>query len=242
MDVVVGSACCAGFTALAVISLIGGLVFLAVKQVKDAQRRRQAEMAYNWEFARQAGWRYAPEVGGLWRRYSGPPFGRGDRRRAYDVFSGQHRGRPFTAFEYSYQITTETGSGDTRSTTTTYRFMVVVVATPAWRPTLQVTLEGVGSKIAGFFGSRDLQLESKAFNDRFLIATDNPRFAYDVLAPTTMEWMLADWRFGMWPFRFAGAELATWSPGRLDPQQIGPRLEWLCEILDRTPRFVWGSS
>jgi len=50
-------------------------------------------------------------------------------------------------------------------------------------------------------------LESEEFNRAFKIKTAQNKFAYDVLHPRMMEWMLADQRAIRFPFRF---ERSTW--------------------------------
>jgi hypothetical protein len=92
----------------------------------------------------------------------------------------------------------------------------------------------------GFVGVRDLQLESDEFNKAFLISTDNDRFAYDILHPRMMQWMLADQRaMSSLPFRFEGGNLVTWMEGTMDPQRVMYLLDYVCDILDRVPSFVW---
>lgn len=182
------------------------------------------------------GWHYTERDRGLANRFEGTPFGEGHSRDAKHVLTGTFRDRPLLAFEYSYKETR--GSGKDRKTVT-YHYTVVSIGLPAPKPTLQVTREGWGRKLLGLVGIRDLQLESEAFNKTFHIHTTNDRFAYDVLHPRMMEWMLADqWALST-PFRFERADLLTWAEGPFDPSYVDGYLNYLCDVLDRVPSFVW---
>lgn len=187
-------------------------------------------------FARSRGWRYAERDDRLVDRYRGTPFGQGFGKQALHVLSGSHRERELVAFEYVYKE--HEGSGKNRRTVT-YRHTVVALATPAPRPTLELSREGFGRKLLGLVGIRDLQLESEEFNKTFRIRTEDDKFAYDVLHPRTMEWMLGDQRCHDLPFRFERADLLTWRRGSIDLAATVWMLDYLCDVLDRVPSFVW---
>lgn len=116
---------------------------------------------------------------------------------------------------------------------------VVALSTPAPRPTLEVGREGLGRKLLGFVGVRDLQLESEEFNKTFLIRTEDDKFAYDVLHPRMMEWMLSDERALRTSFRFERGDLLTWDREKIDLPKVQWMLDYLCDVLDRVPGFVW---
>jgi hypothetical protein len=187
-------------------------------------------------YAAQRGWRYTEKNRGLVDRFDGQPFGEGHGRTVRHVLEGTHRDRQAQAFEYSYKETS--GSGDNRRTETFY-FTVVSLSTPSPRPRLEVTREGLGRKLLGFVGIRDLQLESEEFNRTFLIRGEDDKFAYDILHPRMMEWMLADERALETPFRFERGDLVTWTSGRIELSTVDQHLDYLCDLLERTPSFVW---
>lgn len=196
------------------------------------KKRRAAFQA----FVAQRGWNYAERDDKLVGLSARDPFGEGFGRRAEHVITGQFRGRPMVAFEYIYK--TEEGSGDNRRTVT-HHYTVVNVKTPADRPLLQVGREGIGSKILGAVGKKDLQLESEEFNKRFHIKCENDKFAYDVLHPRTMQWMLEDPRFQDQPFRFERNNLMCFRKGKLETEAIDGYANYLCDIVERVPEFVW---
>jgi hypothetical protein len=189
-------------------------------------------------FAAQRGWIYAERDPSLTERFLGTPFGQGHGKRAEHVLAGQHRGRPLVAFEYTYKEWR--GNRDKRRTVT-YTHTVVALGTPAARPTLELGRAGLGRKLLGLVGIRDLQLESDEFNKTFQIRTEDDRFAYAVLHPRTMEWMLADQRCRELPFRFERSDLVTWRQRSIDLEAVVGMLDYLCDVLDRVPTFVWKS-
>ena len=58
-------------------------------------------------------------------------------------------------------------------------------------PDLFIRPEGFFDKIAGALGFDDINFESKEFSSRFLVKSGNKKFAYDVIHPQTMEFMMA---------------------------------------------------
>jgi hypothetical protein len=216
---------------IAVVVAVGAIMYFQHK----ARQKKIAEFA---AFAAQRGWRYTERDRSLADRFLGEPFGRGHGRNAEHVLRGEHRGRQVMAFEYSYKETH--GSGQDRRTDT-YTHTVVALSLPSDKPMLQIGREGFGRKLLGFVGVRDLQLESEQFNETFHIKTDNDRFAYDILHPRMMEWMLADERALSTPFRFERGDLMTWDRDKIDLRKVQWMLEYLCDVVDQVPSFVWKS-
>lgn len=200
--------------------------------------RRKKEADAFIAFATRRGWQYRRHDPSLVKRFRGTPFGRGHSRQAKHVVTGTYRGRQLTAFEYIYKVTRNSGK---HQTTQTYRHTVVALPTPAVRPTLQVDREGFGRKLLGVVGVRDLQLESEQFNETFHIDTESDRFAYDILHPRMMEHLLADPRAQSLPFRFERSDLLTWDSSSIDTNSVLVMLDYLCDLLDRVPEFVWKS-
>jgi hypothetical protein len=198
---------------------VGGVLLVA-------RRRHRAKAARMREFADEVGWHYRELDKGLIPvRYLGTPFRTGTERKASHVLSGTYRERGLFAFEYSY-----------RAKNSTYRFTVVTVALPASGPTLEVSREHLGHKVLNLAGRRDLQLESDEFNSAFRVDTSDDRFAYAVLHPRMMEFLLAN---GQLPFRFERGDLLTWHQHPIEPAHVPGMADYLSDVLDRVPGFVW---
>ncbi|HEY0453929.1 DUF3137 domain-containing protein [Actinophytocola sp.] len=216
---------------IGVVIVVGAVLYFQYQ----AHKKKVAEFT---TFAAQRGWRYIERDRTLKDRFLGTPFGKGHGRDARHILRGEHRGRQLLVFEYSYKETH--GSGDSQRTET-YHHTVASVYIPEPKPMLEVGREGLGRKLLGFVGMRDLQLESEQFNETFHIRTDNDKFAYDILHPRMMEWMLADQRALDNGFRFERGDLVVWDREKIDLQKAQWMLDYLCDILDQVPSFVWKS-
>ncbi|MGH3621231.1 MAG: hypothetical protein ACRDQ5_05490 [Sciscionella sp.] len=211
-------------------------IVIGVGMTYVKHRQNKKKIAELTRLTQQRGWTYTERDDSLADRFVGEPFGKGFDRQAWHILRGNHRGREVLAFEYVYHE--HRGGGDKRHTVT-YRNLVASLRTPAPRPTLELSRKGFGRRLLGIVGVRDLRLESEEFNKAFLIRTENDRFAYDVLHPRMMEWMLSDARAGRLPFRYAWGDLLTWEEGPLDAGRAMFMLEYLCDIIDQVPAFVW---
>lgn len=217
-------------TVLLVLLGVGAVVIAVVGYVLE-QKRRERLM----EYALKRGWQYTGEVPGLVDRWPGEPFGRGDNRRARNVLSGTEGGRPFTAFDYSYDTHSTDSKGNRR--TTTHRWTVVAVPMQAYLGRVEVQPESVVDRMAGAVGLvQDIALESEAFNRAFRVSASDPKLASDVLTPRTMEYLLAARPEA---FRTNGSDLVSWAQGKLDPVEVIKT----CAVLNRVhagiPSFVW---
>jgi hypothetical protein len=156
-----------------------------------AKVRRQNELA---ALAQRIGWQFDPASDSSHNeRY--PQFSvfqQGHSRAAYNTLRGNYEvdGQACLAsmgdFRYS-----ETHSNGKQTTTTTYHFSYLIVHTPYPRePQLSIRREGLFDKIGGFFGFDDIDFESAEFSDRFCVKSTDKRFAYDVIHPRMMEFLL----------------------------------------------------
>jgi Protein of unknown function (DUF3137) len=223
---------------LTTVLIVIGAVIVAIVVIYFQWQANKKKVAELTAAAAERGWKYDREDRGRVHRFKGTPFGEGRNRMARHILLGPYRGRTMLAFEYSYQELE--GSGDRRRTKT-YRFTVVGIGIPSPRPTLEITREGWGRKLLGMVGVRDLQLESEDFNKTFHIRAENDKFAYDILHPRMMEWMLADQRTLSIPFRFERGDLVVWTDGPISLAGLDHLANYACDILDRTPGFVWKS-
>jgi hypothetical protein len=211
--------------------VVAGILYWQYK----AHQRKVAEFR---AFAAKHGWQYLDRGDAkLENRFLEEPFGVGHDRQARHVFRGEHRDRKILAYEYSYKTYSTDGEGRRRSETHTFTLTSVYLPKP--KPVLEIAREGLGRKLLGFVGVRDLQLESEQFNDAYRIKTDNDRFAYDILHPRMMEWMLEDSRAQRYGFRFERGDLMLWDDGKLRLDDMMARLDYLCDVLERVPSYVW---
>jgi hypothetical protein len=211
----------AAFLALAVLVVV--LSYLAAK------RRRETMQA----FAVARGWRYEPDQPLLVDRFSGPPFGLGFGRQAYNVLYGTHDGRDLVSFDYTYK----TRSSDGKTTTThTHTFSVLALRMGVAMPPLSVDPESFLDRFVGRITGNDIDLESEDFNRAFTVSCPDRKFASDVLHPQMMEYLLQHPRLG---WRFEQDSMLVIATGQRTPEQIDATIEVMDGITERVPEFVW---
>jgi len=193
--------------------------------------RKRQERLTAWAHA--VGWTYSPRDPGrgLATLQTGRPFGQGHSRRVTEVLTGTYEGHPAVSFTYGWA----TGSGDEKRR---YEAHVVGIALPAYLPTLELTPEGLGARLAKALGARDLQLESAAFNAAYRVDAPDARTAHAILHPRTLERLLRPDAVGM-SWRIEGTWLLSWETGSTDTERIAPRLGVLAAVVRGVPRHVW---
>lgn len=119
-------------------------------------------------------------------------FRRGHSRSAYNTLHGSLEidGRRFPTKAGDFRYRKKTGSGKNRRTIT-HRFSYLILHLP-WRdvPDLLIRPEGMFDQLAGVFGFDDIDFESDEFSRKFHVKSPNRRFAYDVVHPRMMDFLL----------------------------------------------------
>ena len=203
---------------------------------KAEQQRREALAA----LARRRGWRFDPDKNAGHDEFYGhfEIFARGHSRAAYNTLVGDvelfgHR-VPMQTGDYLYKVTTSNGKS---TTTHTYRFSYLIVHLPFPElPSLRIRREHLFDKLAGAFGFDDIDFESEEFSRRYHVKSTDKRFAYDVLHPRMMEFVMA-----VEPEALdIEHERCCLSDGRTrwKPEDFEDRLELLTRFFDHWPEHV----
>lgn len=227
---------------LGIAAIIGVLAWLA----HQAQKARREALA---RVARDLGMRFSPEPrdwgGGFFSR--GAPvapfevFERGHSRRSWNHLDGELRFRErtlgVTIADYRYKITRNSGK---HRSTQTYQLSFLLVRLPFGDrlPGLRVRLEGFGDRIAAAVGFNDIDFESAEFSRRFHVSCGDRRFAYNLIDPRMIEFLL-DRR----PPQFelgGGLLLVTPADGLelWEPEAIAAACRWTHDFLAHWPEFV----
>jgi hypothetical protein len=219
--------------AAGVVLIFAALLALAVAVVVfsylAAKKRREAMATY----AAGRGWRFEAEQPLLVDRFTGPPFGLGFGRRAFNVLYGSHDGRDLVSFDYEYKTQTTNGK---QTTTQVHRFSVLGLSMGILMPQLSVDPENFLERFVGRLTGNDIDLESEEFNRAFTVGCPDRKFASDVLHPQMMEFLLAHRQIG---FRFERDSMLMVARGQRTPAQIDATIQVMDGITDRVPEFVW---
>lgn len=175
---------------LIVLAIAAALLFAYFSHLAAKQRRE--EMA---ELARSLGFRFEPGPDGSHDEEYGhfEIFRRGRSRVALNTMTGrlEMAGRTVHAVAGDFRYRVTSGSGKSRRTRT-YRFSYVILELPFDPPDLLIRPEGMFDKLAGVFGFDDIDFESEEFSRKFYVKSPDKKFAYDVVHPRMMEFLLRD--------------------------------------------------
>jgi hypothetical protein len=156
----------------------------------------------------------------------------GSHHRTEHVVRSPNDGLPLEAFVHRWQTTrTEhytdsEGRSRTRTVTDQHDETVCAVRLPGPFPQLSVN---------GGWGGQRVRFELEEFNDQFAVRTDQPKLAYDIFHPRTMELLMANEPPG---FQISGTVL-RFLVSRHDTVLIGQCADFAHELLARVPSFVW---
>jgi hypothetical protein len=216
-----------------VIAIVAVFAYISWK----AEQARRAELS---ALADRLGFQFHPDADGdLDDEYAQfEIFRRGHSRAALDTLVGtlEVDGHPCAARcgDFRYRVTHSTGKS---TTTTTYRFSYLMVKVP-WRhtPPLLVRPEGIFDKLAGAFGFDDIDFESAEFSRRFYVKSSDKKFAYDVIHPRMMEFLLAQ-QPPMLDLE-GGAICCSDGQGRWEPAAYEARIAFVRQFFGLWPRHL----
>ena len=212
-----------------VLFLLGALVMLGLFAAGFWVQKKRHERFRAW--AVRNGWTYGQSERALVDISRGQPFNQGSNRRAIEVLRGTYDSRPALSFTYVWT----TGSGKNRST---HHAHIVGLALPTYLPTVEVTPEGLGARLAKLVGAQDVQFESEAFNRAYRVAARDQRTGHAILHPRLMERLLRPDALGN-AWRIGGTWILSWESGTTDLDRLGPRLGLLSAVVRSIPRHVW---
>lgn len=217
--------------------VVGVLIAVAAYGAHKQQKRRVEELR---TFALQRGWQFTPTAlgpGDLTFMRPFDTFERGRGRIAYNTMRGAiasgARQWPVLMGDYQYKTTSGTGKN---KRTTTHRLSYLIIETPyLGAPELFIRREHFLDRFAGFMGFDDIDFESSEFSERFHVKSADKRFAYAIIQPRMMEFLLAgespaiEFRSGYCLFERRGCWSAT---------EFAAMIDWATEFFARWPEHV----
>jgi len=157
----------------------------------------------------------------------------GSNRYAYNLMAGRWRGCAFLGFDYHYETYSHDSKGHRQ--THHHRFSAVVLGSPAPLKSLFLRPEGFFDRVTEFLGFDDIDFESIEFSRAFYVKSPEKRWAYDVLHPRTMEFLLKSPRFTL---QFDEEHAIAYRSSQFAPQEFEAAAEVLRGILERLPRYL----
>lgn len=110
-------------------------------------------------------------------------FSKGHSRRAYNTLYTKKDGHRIVVTDYKY---TE-GSGKNSHT---YYETYCIMDTDRQFARLQIRPENFLDTVASWVGFDDIDFESSEFNDAFYVRCDDKKFAYEIIHPQMMQYLL----------------------------------------------------
>jgi hypothetical protein len=221
---------------IVVVVFIGLIIAVAIYSYQQAKKRRE-DLA---RLAGKLGLRYdAADPCGIANRYAHlGPLAQGHNRSAYNVLHGRYGGHEVKAFDYVYH-TTET-STDSQGRTTTrevaHYFSAVLFEVGTAFPSLLIRPENFFDKIAAAIGFDDIDFESAEFSRKFFVKSSDKKFAYDVIHPRMMEYLMDQ---PGWTLQLEGAHFLVLTGGMFTPDQFAAGMQHAEAFLKQIPDFVW---
>ena len=221
---------------------LGVIIYLGVKAAQAYAERERQRIAALGRWAALNGFVF--DVRDPWNldaRYQGlADIGRGHDRYAFETLTLQSP-VPAPLFRYHFKTwETRTVTRNGRTYTERYeethwrRYLVVELG--VLFPQLFLRAEGLFDRIAGFIGFDDIDFESEEFSKRYFVKSGDRQFAYAVIHPQMMEWLMTR--------RFEG-ELKQGllvmdvSSGPHTPEGCQEVWENAVGFVNRIPPFVW---
>lgn len=138
----------------------------------------------------------------------------------------------FKTGDYLYECDDDDNSRDPAR-----RFSYICLHLPYSRvPDLFIRQETLSDKIGSAFGFTDINFESEKFSSTFHVSSTDNRFAYDVITPEAMEFLLKVPEVGV-ELR-DGILCFVSESGRWSTAEFMPRLKWAVHFLDLWPDHI----
>src|SRR5690606_4766878 len=103
-------------------------------------------------------------------------------------------------------------------------------------PDLMIRAENLFDKIGAAMGFDDIDFESAEFSRKFMVKSSDKRFAYDVITPRMMEFLMASPKRSIDQQR--GLICITNGVRRWKAEEFLPNLAWVSEFVDLWPDHV----
>ncbi|WP_405747028.1 hypothetical protein OG422_28460 [Streptomyces sp. NBC_01525] len=176
------------------------------------------------QLAEQRGWSYTPFTQGDGDAYFA---GKTVNEPVYDYVAGEFRGRSFCCFEYRHR-------GTSQSERTQYAVLFAVNipnSVPYTTVKRRRPLDTVEARL--FRHGKVVELGIPSFDEAFRVISTDETVARHMLTDGLVRFLTSDPRAKAEPLRFQRNAAVTSYQGRLRPEHVEAKLDYLCDVLDR---------
>lgn len=153
----------------------------------------------------------------------------GHSRYARNILTGDYRGYSTTSFDFHFSV----GSGKHKRNVSCSFFMLHLEKR---FPELRIGTEGIFSKFAQSIGFDDIDFESHEFSRRYVVRSEDKKFAYDVCNARMIAHLLDS---PIENLEIDGACMALGLNRRINPDGIEYQLYRLVKIRERLPDYLF---
>jgi len=158
---------------------------------------------------------------------------KGEERYAFNIVSGDLNGRKVKGFDYHYQ-TNQTDSGSDETTIHFYFSAIIITSSFTMKP-LTIRPEALFDKLTAAFGWDDINFESAEFSRKFHVKAEDRRWAYEVLTPMTIEYLLESPQYEV---QMNNQHLAVRGKSQFEPSEFEKAFEIGETMLNGIPKFA----
>ena len=165
-------------------------------------------------------------------------FRKGHSRTAFNTISGTcdlaGEQVPLYMGDYLYKVTS--GSGKNRRTKT-YRLSYLIAGLPYPNvPKFLIRPENLFDKFVGVIGFDDIDFESAEFSRKFHVSSQDKRFAYDLIDPRMMEFLIDEKSVAL--DMESGYVCLLLGTRRWPVEDFILRMQWLGSFFEHWPRHL----
>jgi hypothetical protein len=156
-------------------------------------------------------------------------FREGHSRKSYNVIGGRIERYEVELFDYRYV----TGSGKNSQT---HYYSVCILTVPQRFKSLYIRHENFLDKIAGAIGFDDIDFASKEFSKKYYVKSDDRKFAYDIIHPQMIEFLLQSLMVPV--IEMEGKHLAFYVNKKIQPESYVGLYDFADKFYNKTPGYV----
>lgn len=155
---------------------------------------------------------------------------KGSNRYACNVMSGELHEYEIKGFDYHYEIEL-----DDQDTTLKFDFSATLITSRFELKPMTIRPEAMFDKMAASFGWDDINFESAEFSRKFHVKAADRRWAYDVLSPRTIAYLLESPQYEI---QMNQQHIAVRGKKLFEPQDFEKAFEIGATLLNGIPGFA----